>query len=215
MIKLNNIREFIDLVNHCQFCDNNLNLTIQHESVPTGARYVMDFNDTTFESKLGASIRTFDRSFKGSSITYYSEFNDPKLSFSYMLNNKSYEIFSVNVDTNEVNGDLDKIQKVIWDFKLLLERTCIQNKDKRYLIKTTPLVLERRSKKICPMFVHSEICRIEQDEKEYVIVTDYARMQSHIAMGIELIKTIPVIPLYKIKDGDKMFNKIKTLITFS
>lgn len=208
MIKTETIRDYINMVGVCPDCGHYLTPTLAF-IVPAKTSYTMDFEETKFGKYYGTKTN-YD-------ISYKSEFKDSVLSFYYEIDDKFHKIFSINVDTNKVNGEMEKVQKVIWDFNLSIDLSCAveQCDDLQYLIKSRPLILERKNNVISHIICHAEIARIEYEKKKYSMISEFGTMKTYVAVNDKIVSNVPLIPIYKIKDRQKILNKIKTLVIFS
>lgn len=229
-MKFDTIEQYINLVPKCEFCGSTMKTSLSGSITPNYApKYNMTFATTVFADDLWkqrleglAGNGKIDDNFH--TMTYNDQETDELVTFSYSLMGASHPIMSIEKKTNRVIGDLDRVQKVIWDHKLTLARHCegpiCHETGNRYLSETFPLVLERVSKRICPILLSLEMLAIKPKERTYGLITPYnnGKINKTLLVAIqknEIIKQLPIIHLHKIRGGDVITNKIKTLITFS
>lgn len=228
-MRFETVEQFINLVPKCEFCGHTMKTSLFGRSAPNfHPKYNMTFTNTTFVdpwkhelmSKMGNG--EIDNNFY--TMTYSSQETDDLLTFYYNLVGESHPILSIEKKTNKVIGDLNRVQKVIWDHQLMLSRHCdgpiCHETGNRYLAETFPLVLERVGKRIYPVLLSLEMLAINLKGRTYGLITPYNNGKMYktllaVFQKNEIIKQLPIIHLHKIRGGDVITNKIKTLITFS
>lgn len=235
-MKFDTIRHFGDLVPLCPFCNTALKTELSPRLTPDfRPKYNMTFTDTTFYDPLFKSelMGVFgdqvskvedEEAKKRNTMVYTSTEDEDSITFQYEYLGRSHPIFSVAKDTNRIVGDLDRVQKVIWDHKIHLMRYCdsqeCQEKGNRYLSETSLVVLERVSKRLCPFHLNLEMAAITPKQRMYGLITPYNHAKNHKTLLVainknEIISQVPIIHLHNIKNGEVLTNKIQTLITFS
>jgi hypothetical protein len=217
-MRFKNIKEFIELVPNCEFCGNRLNLTLKSKRyLNTNQTYNMTFTGTTFDP-VGTLNFLFSKD--SSQVTYDSDQTDEHLNFYYQINGRKTRILFINKITNVVGGsERDWIQNVFWDHHLALALrcctdTCALNKTNHF-IESATLTFERKNRRICPPLLESEGVIVPLNGSYYGIVSSYDGNMSAVMGKSQLIKKIPLIPLYNIKDKQAIINKVKTLLIFS
>lgn len=222
-MKFQNIQQYAELVSTCQFCGSSMEIKIYpNKPVHFGVRYKMDFNNTQwFPSE--PYIKADPALTSELAISFLSKDNGDHLSFNYKMSEVEKPILLIDKITNKVEGDLDRVQKVIWDHQLSLLKCCSSDNCKmsgnRYISYTSPLVLERNSKCIYSFSMKIEMIAASLRDNIFNLITPYDRKVGKTLLVAEennkLISQLPLMALYKIKGKEIIVNKIKTLINFS
>jgi|SRR5579885_2816300 len=218
-MKFNTVRQFMELVPNCQYCGAKLQTSLKAKSAPNFLpRYKMNFDVTEFIDPFELELQNAFSSHTGPSISYTSQQDEQFLHFCYKMDNREHKIFSVNVDTNELVGDRDRIQKVIWDHKLVFSRHCPDpncTQKNAYICDSAPLVMERVGKKVYPFFIAMEVLFISHNDTQYGLMTPYEMQATFLMARRDVIKQLPLMNLYKIQGSENIYHKIKTLVNFS
>lgn len=158
-------------------------------------------------------------------LAYASKFSDNKLSLCWILHpNELNTILEVDILTNKVSGELERIQNVFWTNTLSLFRYCNNKACKtRYMSESSPLYLERKAMKILPFHLSLEGYFYLREDASGLFLFNSSEMltnknktvlasYSENAVSADVISHLPRIDFSSIKSGiDK---KIKTIITF-
>jgi hypothetical protein len=217
-MKFANIVEFENLKRNCEFCGSPLFTEFNPKKVPNiKPQYTMMFDTTLFAGVPGISEVSPENQ-----ISYSSQDYQDIVSFYYDFQGRSNLIFSVEKQSNRIIGDLDKVQKVLWDNKLHLVRlckstTCAENGNQYYL-ESSMLVLERIDKRLYSFRPEIEMLAIRPKENSFALISPYNHKNKTFLVAVEkskIISQLPFMYLHRIKGGEVITNKIKTLITFS
>jgi hypothetical protein len=220
-MRFGNILEFENLKTHCEFCGGSLSTSFLPKKTPSfRPKYNMGFQATTFTDPSLIILEDLEAGDGG--ITYTSQDYQNDLVFQYEFMDRANFIFSVNKTDNKIVGELDKVQKVIWDHDLHLIRSCksqgCKEKGNHYVATSSRLVLERIQKKVCGFQMEAEMVSIKSGDRKFGLLSPYHMSGKSFLIAMEpskIITQLPFMHLYKIKGGDVILNKIKTLITFS
>ena len=217
-MKFQNIREFITLLDVCQHCGQPLSTKLSGKKTPNFLpKYNMDFGSTKFFNTMELDV---DNAFKKSKATIYSStLEDNHLIYQYEMSGQKHNILSIDIDTNQIVGDLDRVQKVFWDNYLALSREC-NNKacidsGKLTVYLSSLFVLERKALKLFPFFLNVELLSVAFNDKIFGLMTVGEINQTFLMASKEVIKKFPPFHLYKIKGSETICNKIQTLVNFS
>ncbi len=200
-MKFKNIREYINLVPNCEFCGKPMS--------------------TDFETK--------QKNWSQGAIKYASGIVDNLLVFYYIFEGKKHFILSIDLDNNSVRGtSVDHIQKVIWDHELSIARYCNTEgcRDAHgYVCQSSPLTLERKNSVIFPFWNFLEGITVKFGAKQYSLVSAqmlnktflycHPGQERNFRPEKNIIKNLPLMPLYDIRGKDNIINKIKTILVFS
>lgn len=221
-MKFETVREFINLVDRCQHCGKEFTTEIVSKNSPMfSPSYTMTFDDTVFHDKDALRFRRAFKEKVPGDITYESVDEGKYLHFCYKMNEITHKILSIHKDTNNIIGDLDRIQKVFWDHKPVIRRQCYNmeclSKKCITLFEGTTLILERVHKKLFPFLLDHELLTIGHNDGIYGLATSHAEYPNvtMLMSQHDTIKQLPPMDLYKIKGGQTIYNKIQTLINFS
>lgn len=216
------IREFMSLVQECQFCGQPLTTRLIGKSVPNHhPQYDMDFDGTEFydeAQRLAAQL--MKRLGDEPQISYLSGFGNNELRYYYQLGQTVRPILSIDIDTGKISGNsVENIQNVIWDHKLVLTRHCNSEICKPlkqgYVCESSPLYLERKKCAIIPTSIETEVYSIKIRDKVFSLMSSPGLKGTFLVTGGELIQELPHMPLHRLRGADVITNKIKTIITFS
>lgn len=217
-MRFKNIKEFTELVPDCEFCGNKMTLTLKSKRFPNNTpTYDMTFTGTTFDP-IGALNFIFSKD--SNQVTYDSDQTDERLNFYYQIHGRKTRILFIDKITSAVGGSgRDWIQNVFWDHHLALALRCCTDvcalNKTNHFIESAPLTFERKKQRICPPLLQSEGVIVPLNGSYYGIVSSYDGNMSAVMGKSQLIKKIPLIPLYNIKDKQAIINKVKTLLIFS
>lgn len=219
-MKFKTIRDYMNLVDKCQFCGEAMSLELRGLLTPNyRPSYDMDFTNTSWRA-YQLPLPGMPGPEEPTGITFTSALENDHLHFCYILNGKSYRVISIDILTNKVvGGNIDRIQKTIWDHKLTIARGCpnLDQHDNKYVSCSSPLLLERRSATILPFWQELEAFEIKLNDKRYMLGSQYSTDRTtlfHLETRAP-ITTIPLIPLYPFQNKDVIINKIKTVLVFS
>lgn len=216
------IREFMSLVPDCQFCGQPLTTRLIGKSVPNHhPQYEMDFDGTEFydeAQRLAAQL--MKRLGDDPQVSYHSMLDKDILGYFYQIQDKVRPIFFINIDTGIVMGsEVDKVQNVIWDHKLVLTRHCNSEEcrplKRGYVCESTPLYLERKKCALIPTSIETEVYNIKIRDKVFSLMSSPSLKGTFLVTGGDLIQELPYMPLHRLRGADVITNKIKTIITFS
>jgi len=218
-MKFENIREFLELTKDCQFCGKPLGSRLKPKGTPNFLpRFNMTFEGTEFYDPMERELNNTFTNRRGPEITYGSKLEDDYFHFYYKFNSSLYKIFSINLDNNNLIGEKEKVQKVIWDHKLVVSRFCLDaecNHKNAYICDSSMLMMERVNKKLFPFFLAMEVLTITHNNNLYGLMTPYEMQATFLMARREVLKQVPLMALYKIQGRDNIYNKIRTLVNFS
>lgn len=217
-MRFNNIKEFENFKIDCEFCGSDMSTELLRKKTPSYKHYSLDFTSIIPSDSKSDFLRELSGEYN---MSYATQDYQNDLVFQYELLGRSHSILSIDKINNEVSGELDKVQKVMWDHELHVLRTChnpvCSEKGRHYISEGTKLVLERVNKKICPFRLEAEMLTIEHRGKTYGLLSAYDRQETILFTLNEnkIIHRLPFMHLHKIRGGEVIFNKIKTLLVFS
>jgi hypothetical protein len=126
-------------------------------------------------------------------------------------------IFSVDIDTNKIIGDVDKVQKVIWDNELSLKRAC-PNEDcemQGYFCETERLYLERKANKILPFQIEMECLNAIIKGNRYMLANNLGDEKTSLfSYNTGMVAQLPHMDLHAITGKNNIVNKIQTILVF-
>lgn len=218
-----NIREYSELYSECQFCGKALTTRISGQYQPTDLSYHMDFDQTSFTTSLERDINHIISKLGDTpKLRFLSEEYPNSLTYFYTINNTNYPILSIDKDTSKVTGNIDNMQRVFWDHKLSIIRICDSQECKDpmrgYVSDTKELVLERKQGIIYPFYFKIEALHVNLGDKKYALSSMYELKRTYLMSldrGIDLMQPLPFMNLYKIKGGETIIQKVKTILVFS
>ena len=204
-----NIKEFIQLRDKCMFCGSFMHYKLISDHKPNFRvqQYAANNWHYLYDTYVPNNREQYE-------ATYTSLIENDKLTFYYEFNNRKCLILSIDINTGKIYGELDKIQKVLWDHTLHLAGSCLNSnthKESEYRCFSTPLVLERKNSVIMPIDLYAELLT----HNKFHLGTDYEHKRTNLMNdNFFTIKTLPLIEQYKIVDGETAIQKIKTILVF-
>ena len=209
------------------FC--NSETSIFYDSRKSGGfsefRYINPIYTAKYIERLGDKDYCSDRAMK-----YHSHLQDNE--FIYMCKFKTLNmnrIFSVNIETNDLFGDIDNACNVIWKNNLTLSVRCVNEwcvgSGNVYSYISSPITVERNNSKLSPIVFDAIMLTCPMKDKRISLFNSIESEQTHL-MGrkidpygnitnIKIIASIPRIPIHDLKNKLEIEKKMKTLLLFS
>ena len=215
-MRFNTIRDFIKLTPQCPFCKEPLSLEIFGSNlngdlivplIPWSIKKYITGYGTTINDGIKKTICSSELTDKY--ISFYIGFSGCE------TNNLA---FRIELDTNQVHGATENVQRLIWHYALCFNKLCVNkecNENNFFQYQSSSFLLERNFNRICPFFLTAELLCVTINDTKYCLITPYEVENSYIIDSKDIIATLPRINLHSLNDGDVIINKIKTMILFS
>jgi hypothetical protein len=222
-MKLSTISDYMNLIDVCPFCGDRLTIELRGKQTPDfRPTYRMDFSQTHWmPQQLYLKGMLEDEGPPSHTMRFVSDLQGNALGFYYVLNGTKHRILSINITNNKVEGDLDKVQRVVWDHRLTLARGCPHLEidgpgGNSYVNTTLPLLLERKKSVIMPLWMDLEAFTIRLHDKPYMLGTHYSGNRTSL-FSLEDRNTVvdlPLMNLHAMRDKEAITNKIQTMLVF-
>ena len=214
-MKISTISDYMNLMDTCPFCGDQLTIDLRGKQTPDfRPTYMMDFANTRWMLLDAADDPNF-------TINFSSDLQGNILSFYYVLKKVKHRILAINIINNKVEGDIDKVQKVVWDHRLTLARGCphldVEGTNINSYVNTTmPLLLERKRGVIMPLWMDLEAFTVNFHDKAYMLGTHYPGNRTSLFSmeNRETIVNFPLMNLHTMRDKDAIMNKMQTMLVF-
>lgn len=188
----------------------------EFRSPPSIAKFLGRKDMVTVEYALKA--RKYVSNVDGNNIKYHYNGN-PDLLVDLLKNSG----FSINMEDNSLDGDLNTACNLIWRHNLSLCVRCTNEwcfgSGFLFTYNSKPLIIERRNKILSPLILESQILGIPSNDIEantsISLMTLNNEEETFLIDKYKVIAKIPKIDLFSIKNSEELRKKIKTFLLFS
>lgn len=156
---------------------------------------------------------------------YHSFIEGKKIVYMFRLKStlNMNRIFSIDMETNDLEGNIDNSSNVIWNNNITLAVRCVNEwcvgSGYTYTYTSTPISIERNNSKITPIVLDIEFISIPQKrgwiDENVSLINSVESKETHLLGRRKIISSVPKIPIHKLKDKSSIEQKIKTLLLFS